>query len=416
MNEDLLLLFGTLLATCATAWFNIAESVFLTLEPLRLPGRLKRGDYGSDRIVYFLKRPERYLTTTLTGANFSGVIFSSLSALYLEHQGVPDYLILIATTLFMLVIGETIPKAISRQTAEPIAPIVAVGLYFTRFSFWPILKLVEYSVFQLQRLFHLPDATSGLLFSRSDIVDAVNVAHRVGGVSSGEATLIHRLLKLQGRTVGELMTPRVRVATISISSTPSEAIAMARETGYKRLICVGDNPDDIRGVIHSIDLLRGAVDLSDVIRPLPMAPESLPVEKLTGWLRKNQTHFTGVLDEHGGFAGVVSLEDLAEELVGPIDDVEKPSRAECVRITSRLWLVRGRTRLSHMSGVIGFEPMDVKSATVAGWISELAEGIPEEGEEFLSAGAVIRVIKANPRGALLVRITLPKQNAAEEIA
>jgi len=414
MSHDSLLLTGALAATLAAAIYAGAEIVFLTLEPIRLPGRLKRGDYGAKRIGYFLARPEQFFSTSLALCNLFGVIYSSLAALYLEHRGMDEYSILIVTSIFLLVFGEAIPKAFARQFAELLAPAVASILYVSRMSVWPLLWMVEQSVRHLQRWFGLPPSTTGTIYSRSDIANAITLAHLTGDVTPGEATLIHRLLKLQGRTVGELMTPRTRVTTIPLSATPTEAVELAERTGHKRLICFGDDQDDVLGVIHSIDLLRGTESLSSILRPLRMTPESLPVRKLTGWFRNNHTHFAGVLDEHGGFAGVVCIEDLAEELVGPIDDIEKPDRSELLRVTPRLWLVRGKTRISHMAGMLGFEPQDVKSATVGGWVSELADGIPEEGEEFITAGVVVRVIKANPRGALLVRITLPESVASQE--
>jgi len=407
VTGDALLLIGSLLAVAATAGFAGSETVFFTMDRFRLPGKLQRGEHGSSRIVFFLERPERFLSATLAGTNLAGVVFSSLSALYLQHHGFPEEAIFVIVSLFMLIFAETIPKALARQYAESAGPHIATLLFYLRGAVWPFLRLLEFTIEKLQRLLGLPKVDAGIVYSRSDIELAVSTAHSEGVVTHGEAALIGRALRLKKKNISDLMTPRTETSQISCAASLREAAEEMLRSGHKRLICIGDNPDDVRGVIHSMDLIgKTSGTVSDYVRPLPMAPESLSASRLVSWLGFHKTHFAGVVDEYGGFAGVVSVEDLAEELVGPIDDSEKPERRDCFRVTDRLWLIRGRTRLSHLAGVTGFEPEDAQAATIAGWTADLAGGIPIEGDEFIVPGAIIRVIKANSRGALLIRLTL----------
>jgi putative hemolysin len=403
--SDLPLLLGALLSVAGVAFFSSAETVFLSLDRMRLPARIARNERGARRLGYFIERPERYVVTTLTGNSLVAVIYSSLSAILLAHLGMSEQLILIISPLFILIFGETVPKILGRQFAETVAPTVARSLFMVRFLTSPLNNVIERSVEFLRRRLGLRSSLVGMVLSRADITVAVTTGRRHGSVSLHEEHLIQRLLKLSERSITDVMTPRTRVTSVQIGDSVREAIHLVETTGHKRLICLGRGSDDVLGVILAVDLMKSPLDLSQILRPLPMIPESLPMVRLIEWFRGNRTHFAGVLDEYGGFSGIVSVEDLAEELVGPIDDQEGPPNLDCLKVKERLWLVAGRARLSHIAQLTGFEPSSSHAATFGGFISELAEDIPEAGDEFVVAGATLRVIKADPRGARLIRLT-----------
>lgn len=408
MSDDLPILIGVILALLASAGFSGAEMVFLTLDRLRLHTGAVGGSRAARRVEYFALKPERFVVTSLTGNNLANVIYSSLVALLLTRHGISEQAILLVSPLGLLVLGEALPKALGRQFANHIDRVAATFLSFTRVLLRPLVWGVERSVSTLQRWFSLPSKPVGVLLSRADLAFALTDAKRAGGVSEGEARLIRRLLALSERKVAEVMTPRTRVATIQLDAPVREAVRLVGQSGNKRLVCYGHDEDDLLGVIRAADLLQNPADLRAILRPVPIVPESLPTIRLIEWLRRNRTHFALAIDEYGGFAGVVTVTDLASELVGPIHDVHQPPGSDIIRLSDRIWLAAGRVKLSHLAEMTGFEPSPERAVSVSGLLVELANGIPAVGDEFEVAGAKLRVIRADPRGVKLVRLVLAK--------
>jgi CBS domain containing-hemolysin-like protein len=172
------------------------------------------------------------------------------------------------------------------------------------------------------------------------------------------------------------------------------------------LVCIGKNEDDLLGVIRASDLLKNPPDLQSIIRPVPIVPESLPLIKLVDWLKNQKTHFALAIDEYGGFSGIVTLNDLATELVGPIRDQYSGDLKEIVKLSDKLWLVSGNVKLSHLAEVTGFEVNETHANSVGGLLTEISDGIPKSGTEYQLSGAKLRVIKADNQGVRLVRLAL----------
>ncbi len=404
-ETDSLLILGIVLTIVVAAGLSSAETIFLSLDRVRLSIHASHQPKWR-RVADFLDHPEQFVVATLTGNNLVTVIYSSLLAMLLARHGVSEGVIILISPLLLLVLGETIPKALGRQVAHRAAPAYAFALHSFRTIAQPLLGNIERSVRTLQRWFGLPPGPVERLLSRSDITWAVSTAHLEGTVSQREERIIQRLLKLNDSSVSDVMTPRMKVSMIQLEEPVGEAIRLTLTTGHKRLICYGQSKDDLLGLIRAGDLIGQPKSLESILRPLPTVPESLPIVRLIAWLKTHRTHFTAVIDEYGGFAGVISVEDLAEELVGPIDRWDRSGSLDCLRITSKLWLVSGSARLSHVEQITGFNPESGRSSTMAGYIAGLEEGIPKVGCEYLVHGTKLRVIKADQRGARLVRLAL----------
>ncbi len=404
--KDIPLIIGILLGLVGSAGFSAIETVFLTLDRIRLHSRAAEGDKKLNRILYFTNNPERFFVATQVGNNLVNVIYSSLIAILFHRYGFHEEVIFLLSPLILLVFSEALPKALARQFADRASHSAAAILYGAWLAIWPLNRAVEMSIYFLERLLGLErDAASNVL-TRSDFTFALSDAAEGGSVSHRETRWIKRLMNLSERTVADVITPRNRTAVIRIDASIDEAVRLLAQTGHKRLVCIGKNEDDLLGVIRAADLLNKPTDLHSILRPVPIVPESLSLIKLVDWLKKRKTHFALAIDEYGGFSGVVTLNDLATELVGPIRDQHAGEVRECIRLSDRLWLVNGNIRLSHLAEITGFEPGETHANSLGGLLIEITDGIPTAGSEFELSGAKLRVIKTDNQGVRLVRLAL----------
>jgi len=403
---DIWLFIGIALTLLASASFSAIETVFLTLDRLKLYSREALGDTKTKKIRYFIDNPERFFISTLVGNNLVNVAYSSMIALLFHRFGVKDEVLFLLSPLIVLVVGEATPKAIARQFADRLSHAAASTLYAAWIAIWPLNRLVELSVQYLERLFGIEEEQANISLTRSDFTFAIHDAASTGMVDEMEFRSVRRLINFSERTVADVITPRTHTAMIKIDATTEEAFKLLAQTGHKRLVCYGTNQDDLLGVINASDMLNNPPDLQSILRPVPIVPESLSLVKLSEWLRRQRTHFALAIDEYGGFSGIVTLNDLAAELVGPIRDRFADDSKDFVRLSERTWLVNGNVRLSHLRDLTGFDPGATHSNSLGGLLVEQSGNIPHNGFECKISGVKLRVIRSDTHGVHLVRLAL----------
>jgi len=399
---------GILVSVLFSAWFAGSEIVFLSYNKALFQTWLHRGVKGTKRVNFLSKKPERFLITNLTGNNLSNVLYSSLFAIWFSKYGFSTEFIFLTAPIVLLILGEIIPKAIANQIADKAILIVGVVLYYFRIVLLPVVWMIEKSLAALQKWLGLPEMALDHMLNRSEITGTLYKAGQKGILPETGSKMLQRFVGITGRLVRDIMTPRTLVTGVSINTPVSQARRMILESGFSKLPVYGDDFDDIKGVISARDILTNPESLTEILHSLQLVPESLPVVSLISWMQKNHTSLTGVIDEFGGFAGIVTVEDLAEELVGVIDDEYDADNRECIRLSDKVWLVNGKMRLSILAQKLGFNPLQSKAVSLGGAIVNISGGIPDSGSIFEMPLVSLRVISADERGVRLVRITVKK--------
>jgi putative hemolysin len=397
-----------LIAMALCAGFAASETIFLTIDRIRLHTRDAINDRSARLIKFFTDYPVRFMVTILVGINAAEVLYASFLAIYLEHLGFPESVGLIVSPLLLLVVSETIPKALARQSAEQLSGIGAHGLYYFRLSIKPLILAVEKSVTVLQSRLGLEDRPVGIALTRSDLTYAISAASLEGGVSREEEKLIRRLFEFGNRMVEDVMTPRNRVTSISVNEEIRTAVDLILATKHKRIVCYGETEDDVLGVIDATDLVSNPLDLRSVVHQVPFVPGSLPAVRLLDNMRLAKSHFVIVIDEYGGFAGIVTLYDLATEVIGPIREGHIDTSDDCWRLSPTVWMASGRMKLHLLAEITGYIPPTTHANTLAGLIIELADRIPQAGAEFSTPGGRLRVLRSDGRSIQSVKIALPE--------
>ncbi|WP_166463128.1 hemolysin family protein [Amycolatopsis acidicola] len=295
--------------------------------------------------------------------------------------------LLLATALSMI-LGEMVPKNLA--VARPLRTARAVMGYHSRFSalFKWLITLMNNSANWVVRKFGVePQEELRSARSPQELGSIVRTSAESGTLDTSTAELLDRSLRFGERTADELMTPRVQVESLTTDDTINDLIAISRRTGFSRFPVYREDLDDVQGAVHVKQAFvvpsaeRAGVKIGSVMRPVPTVPESLPGDALLSRLRDSRFQIAMVVDEYGGTAGLVTLEDVVEEIIGDVrdehDEREEPASR---RLDQDTWLVSGQLRADEIREVTGFPMPEGDYETVAGLLLEHLGRIPSGGE------------------------------------
>lgn len=413
MNEWLLVAIGLVL-TAGTGMFVASEFALVNLDRHELEARQARGEKRLGPTIKALKITSTHLsgaqlgitlTTLLTGYTFEPAV-SSLLRGPLESAGLPAGLVpgvgsvvgILLATFFSMVIGELVPKnfalALPLATAKFVVPFQAA---FTT-VFGPVIRLFNNTANALIRAVGIEprEELSGAR-SAEELTSLVRRSALEGILDRDHAELLHRTLRFSDRSAADVLTPRVRVATVPHTANAHEILAAAVATGYSRFPVIGRDTDDILGVVHvkhafAVPLAEAAaVDAASLMVPALRVPESMGVDTLLGLLRQQGLQIAVVSDEHGGTAGIVTLEDLVEEIVGELEDEHDRARIDIVRSSGTV-VFDASLRPDELAERAGIRvPAHGDYDTMAGFVTDRLDRIPAVGEEVTIDGGMLRV-------------------------
>ena len=392
-----------LMAVCLffSAFFSATETAFSTLNRTRLKNMAEHGDRRAETTLALAERYDELLSTILVGNNVVNIALSSIATLlFVALLGTAGAGVSTAVvTVVVLIFGEISPKSLAKEAPERFAMAVApfVGLLVA------VLKPINWLFAQwkkLLRLFVKPEEDTG--FTSDELMTIVEEAEQEGGMDAEETELLKSAIEFHDLDVGDILTPRVRVEGVELSSTPSETADRFEQTGYSRLPVYEETLDRIVGVIHQKDfhnrLRKGnSFKLGDIMKKPVYVPISAKISDTLKLLQKNQIQMAVVADEYGGTEGIVTMEDILEELVGEIwdehDEVEEPFRFSD---NGRTCTVLGSASPEEMFEKLGIED-ETEASTVSGWVMEKTETIPQAGDSFEFGGWKATVLKADER-------------------
>ncbi|WAL63363.1 hemolysin family protein [Amycolatopsis cynarae] len=295
---------------------------------------------------------------------------------------------LVLATAVSMVLGEMVPKNLA--VARPLATARAVMGYHSRFSalFRWLITLLNNSANWLVRKFGVePQEELRSARSPQELGSIVRTSAESGTLDTSTAELLGKSLRFGDRTAEELMTPRVQIEALDEDDTVADLVLISRRTGFSRFpVCRGDL-DDVRGAVHVKQVFtvagheRDAVRVGSLMRPVPTVPESLPGDALLARLRDSRFQVAMVVDEYGGTAGLVTLEDVVEEIIGDVRDEHDQAEAPASqRLDSYTWMVSGQLRADEVRELTGFRMPEGDYETIAGLVLERLGRIPVGGE------------------------------------
>ncbi|MEX2658572.1 MAG: hemolysin family protein, partial [Acidimicrobiales bacterium] len=395
---------AVLLLILANGYFVAAEFAFVASKRVRLEERAAGGDGRAARAVAV----HRELSFMLSGAQL-GITVTSLVVGFiaeptigravrplLEAVGVPQAATtgvaftvgFILATVSQMVLGELAPKNLAIARPEAFARALARSIWFFTRVASPVIRLFDGSANRLLRLFGiepLAELEGGVSAEELDII--VEESAKKGSLSDAQASLLGRALEFRGLRAVDAMVPRVRVVTIPITATGGDLRRLLTSTHTRFPVTgSGSDPSDVVGVVHAKDLLalpaaeRASAPVADLLRPVLAVPETAPLHTVLGALRTSRTELAVVVDEYGGAAGIVTLEDLVEELVGDISDEHDVDEASVEPDEAGRWRIPGSWRLDEIERDTGVALPEGSYDTVAGLVLDRLGRIPSPGD------------------------------------
>lgn len=391
------------LAVVAQGFFSGSEMAFVAANRARLESMSNDGHRGAARAIAMLEHEDQLLGTCLIGTNVSLITGTTVVSGLVLSSGYSE---ITATLLFAplaLVFGEAVPKTVYQHHANTLAPLLSGPLSVAQTVFKPMLWVVAAWARVLGGA--LGHETHP---SRQELVMLLD-ADQGSDINPGERSIIRRVLELDETTVEDAMTPLVEIRAIRAGASAEEAIALIQRYGHSRLLVFRDRVDNIIGRVEHTDLLFDA-DPTDAIeqhlQPVTYTPELKSARSLLQEMRATGRQLTVVVDEFGGVVGMVTVEDLLEELFGEIHDERDVLEPSIRQLSAREWRIPARTELDIVSQTIGQDLPEGDYETLAGLLLERTGRIPQPGETIDLDGYQVTIEQGNARVVLQVRLRI----------
>jgi putative hemolysin len=392
------------------AFFSGAEIALLSADKVKLRHRAEEQNRRQEVILSFLDDPGELISTALVGTTSCVVLSTVVSTLAFlrnfPHQA--ELLSLAAVTPLVLVFGEILPKSVFQNHADAVAPKVIYALWFFRTLFYPVVALGAW----LSELFLkvLGLTRERALMSRKELSLLIRLPSREGAdrITPDERRMVTRLFEFKDTTVRDVMIPLSEVTALPCEASLDEVAAEIADKQHTRLPLYRERLDQIVGIVHAFDVLRakGEVDLATLCRPAIFVPESqLALATLVRLQREGQG-MAVVVDEYGGATGVVTIEDVLEEIVGEIEDeFDKREPELIVREPGGTYRVAGRVPVERLNERLKLGlPVGDEYESVAGLMLDRLKRIPAAGEQVVVEGVVLVATKVNERSIEEVRV------------
>lgn len=409
------------LCLIASAFFSGMEIAFLSSDKLRLELDRSRGGVSARILGVFYSRPDHFITTMLLGNNVALVIYGLLTAVLMEPWlksllGENDVLILLAqsviSTLLILFVGEFLPKVTFRANPNRTMRFFAGILFLVYLLLYPfawIIGLITRAI-----LFLAGQRTSSVAIrpQLSSLDLEYYLTHSSDdGQASGietEVKIIQNAISFSGLQVRDCLRPRNEIVGASIDSTRAHLEELFIRTGLSKLIVYKENIDEVVGYIHSSEMFRGDDWQKRIVSAL-FVPESMQASTLMRLLMQKKKSIAVVIDELGGTAGMVTLEDIVEELFGDIEDEHDRQKRVAKRLDDRTFVFSGRMEIDDINEKFGLTlPEDEDFMTIAGYILYHHPSIPSQGQILEIGDLRFEILRSTSTKIVLVKMTLPE--------
>lgn len=426
-------IFFLIVLIALNAFFAASEIALISLNDNKIKIMADDGDKTAKILVNLLSEPSRFLATIQIGITLAGFLASAFASEYfsdplvklLVSWGVPVaesvmktiavIVITIILSYFSLVMGELVPKRIAMNKAERIAWIAAKPLLLLSKITAPFVKLLTVSMNFFVRLFGVDPNAENEHVTEEEIRMMVDVGEEKGTIHETERVMINNVFEFNNKTVSEVMTHRTDIAALPIEASLEEVIAFITSEKYSRIPVYDENIDNIVGVLQSKYLFQFLINnnnstdkfnLSDVIRQPYFVPDSKRTDELFKELQQKKTHLAVIIDEYGGTAGIVTLEDLIEEIVGNIFDEDDEFEQEIEKLDENTYMIFGSTSLDTVVEYLDVELPIEEYETLSGFLVGQLGRIPENDEkptvEF--NGLIFKIEKVDEKRIAKVKV------------
>lgn len=410
-----------LLSFVMSAFFSGSEVALFSLDKKQINLIKEHKSIINSYIISLLEAPRRLLVTILLGNTIFNVLATivgvSLALDIAKYYNLSVELVLfvqiIVLTLFLLIVGEITPKLLASKNPVAFSKVVSIPLYWTSVLIYPIAKILTDTIKAFISKIKIDSSKTAL--RTSEIADLADIGKEHGSLEEEEHELIHGLVDFKLVIAREVMTPRVDIIALSQKSTFNEVVKMITESGHSRIPIYSDGIDNIIGILYAKDLLtylehkdsEKNFSLKNITRDVMFVPESKIISDLLKEFQEMNRHMGIVVDEYGGTAGLITLEDILEEIVGEIQDEYDQEDKEIIKINDGKYILLGKVDIDSLNELLDdeFTNEDDDYDTIGGFIFQQAGSIPEKGYNFNFKNYNFKVIEIENNRISKVMVT-----------
>ena len=408
-----------------SGYFSATETAFSSLNRIRVKNLAEKGDKKAKLVLDLLENFDSLLSTILIGNNIVNIACASVATLLFvrllgEEQGPSVATIVI--TIVVLIFGEVTPKSIAKENPEKFAMFAAPFLNMLMIILTPFNFLFIQWKKLISKIFHTENDYS---ITEEELLTIVEEAEQEGRIDEQESSLIRSAIEFSEQEAIDILTPRIDIVGVSYDATKEEIAQIFEETNYSRLPVYKESIDHIIGILYQKDFYNlddEETSFEHIIRPAMFITESKKIGELLQELQQKKSHIAIVLDEYGGTTGIVTLEDILEELVGEIWDEHDEVINEIEKISDTEYIVHGSTNLEDLFEVLDMgmkineEVEEMEVVTVSGWVmEEVLERIPSKGDVGTWQNLKVTVLEMDENRVEKIKLViLEKTEESEE--
>jgi len=415
--DILIILLVMMVLLLLKGFFSGSEIALVNSDKLKMHHRAKQGNRGAKLVLSLFETPDVLLGTTLVGTNIATIVLTILGTMLMIRsfgQMGDLYAVLLFTPLF-LVLGEIVPKSVFQQKSNEIAPMIVYPLRVFSFLFYPLVFVFSRVARLCARLVGGGKTEQTVFITREQMRMVVDMAERGANVDVFDRVRIKRVIRFAETSVGEAMIPVAEMTAINRNRDTRSAITLVRRRGYNRLPVYSRNISNITGVVTltTWDLMDPELQdrpLEQLIKPAHYVSPYQTIDQLLPILRNRDDHMAVVVDEFGSAVGMITMEDILEEVVGEIDvgyDFEEyfPRRKRIYEmLDEETYLMDARLPISEVNELLGTSLPAVESHTIGGLMMARLRHIPGEGESIVEAGFRFTVTEATERAVVKLQV------------
>ena len=387
------------------AYFAASEIAFISLNDAKIEKQAKEGNKKAKQIYKMLKNPSKFLATIQIGITLAGFLSSAFASDAFADKLAPMLnnllpmlgtdtwrtisiiLITILLSFFTLVFGELVPKRLAMKYYEKVSFGTIGVIRGISFITAPFVKLLTFSTNVISKIFGVKENEEEIV-TEEEIKMMIDEGEEKGTIDQEEKELLNNVFEFNDTTASEIMTPRIDIFALKISQDLYEVLDELDDYKYSRIPVYEDTIDNIKGIILIKDILKDLrdkkkINIKKLIKEVHFVPESVPIDKLFRQLQRNKMQMAIVIDEYGGTAGLVTMEDILEELVGNIFDEHDEEELEYELIDENTYMVNGNISIGDLEKIIEIEISDGDYETLSGYLLGKLEELPPEGEETI---------------------------------
>lgn len=393
-----------------SGFFAGSEMAYVVASKIKIEIRARKKELAAKSAYFFENRPQEFFSVILIGNNVVNIAFASISTIILAAAfGLHEFSILLISTFFLLIFGELIPKYLSRELADRIILMSAFPLRILYFLLYPFIKITSSLPSFLTQSSNVSEENIKYLFSKEDIESLVKESHAAGIVNKSESDIISKVFALGEQRVYEAMRPRTDITGVEIEQHINEVLNTFIESGYSKLPVYEDNLDNIKGVIYANDIFKNPTNIGSILREVIFVPETKKSFEMLNEFLSKRVSIAVVIDEFGGTAGIVTTEDIIEELFGEIEDEYDIEEDICRKIGPNEYIISGKVEIDYINEKFKLEVPLGDYETIGGYISYHLGRIPAQGERVAINNFSILIARATQIKIDMVRLTVSSE-------